>query len=59
MDWIKWTKSLLKALLLFGVVLFSCWIFECVVAKGELDFAVVAFAYMLTDTTIRYYKEEE
>ena len=59
MDWIKWTKSLLKALLLFGVVLFSCWIFECVVAKGELDFAVVALAYMLTDTTIRYYEKEE
>ena len=59
MDWIKWTKSFLKALLLFGIVLFSCWIFECVVAKGELDFAVVALTYMLTDTTIRYYEKDE
>lgn len=59
MDWIKWTKSLLKALLLLGVVLFSCYILECVVAKGELDFATVALTYMLTDTTIRYYEKEE
>ena len=59
MDWIKWTKSLLKALLLFGIVLFLCWIFQCVLAKGELDLTTVALSYMLSDTTIRYYEKEE
>jgi len=59
MDWKKWTESLLKTLLLFGIVLFSCWTFECVIAKGELDLIVIAFAYMLSDTTIRYYEKEK
>lgn len=59
MNWIKWTKSVLKALLLFGVVLFLCWIFECVIAKRELDFVAVVLTYMLTDTTIRYYGKKE
>ena len=59
MDWRKWTKSLLKTLLLFGIVLFLGWIFECVIAKGELDLIVIAFAYMLSDTTIRYYEKEK
>ena len=59
MDWIKWTKSLLKALLLFGIVLFSCWFFQCVLAKGELDLTDVAISYMLSDTVIRYYEKEE
>ena len=59
MDWKKWTESLLKTLLLFGIVLFLGWVFECVIAKGELDLIVIAFAYMLSDTTIRYYEKEE
>ena len=59
MDWIKWTKSLLKALLLFGIVLFINWIFICVVAKEELNLIAVAFTYMLSDTAIRYYEKED
>ena len=59
MNWIKWTKSLLKALLLFGIILFLCWIFECVIAKGELHLINVALSYMLSDTAIRYYEKEE
>lgn len=59
MKWIKWTKSLLKALLLFGIVLFSCWISQCVLVKGELDITAVAISYMLLDTAIRYYEKEE
>ena len=59
MNWIKWTKSLLKTILLFGVVVFLCWIFECVIAKGELNFVGIALTYMLTDTTIRYYEKEK
>lgn len=59
MDWKKWTKSLLKTLLLFGIVLFLCWVFACVIAKEKLDLIGVAFTYMLVDTTIRYYEKEE
>lgn len=59
MDWKKWIESLLKPLLLFGIVLFLGWVFECVIAKGELDLIIIAFAYMLSDTTIRYYEKEE
>lgn len=59
MDWNKWTKSVLKTLLLFGIVLFLCWFYECVIAKETLDFVNVALSYMLTDTAIRYYEKEE
>jgi hypothetical protein len=59
MNWKKWIESVLKALLLFGIVLFLCWIFECVIAKGELDIVDVVLSYILTDTSIRYYEKEE
>ena len=59
MNWMKWTESLLKALLLFGIILFLCWIFECVIAKGELDLIYVVLSYLLSDTTIRYYEKED
>lgn len=59
MDWKKWTKSVLKTLLLFSIILFLCWLFECVMAKGKIDFLSVALSYMLSDTTIRYYEKEE
>jgi len=59
MDWIKWTKSSLKAILLFGIVLFLCWIFECIIAGGELDLVAVTITYMISDTVIRYYEKEE
>ncbi len=58
MDLIKWIKSFLKALLLFGIVLFVCWIYECVLAEGKLNFTSVALSYMLSDTIIRYYEKE-
>ena len=59
MDWMKWTKSVLKALLLFGIVLFLCWIFDCVAAKGELNLIAVSITYMISDTAIRYYEKEK
>ena len=59
MNWKKLIKSVLKALTLFGIVIILCWIVECVIAKGELDFIEVAITYMLADTTIRYYEKEE
>ena len=58
MDWIKWIKSALRALLLFGIVLLVCWIWS-VVTNGELDLITVVIAYMLSETSIRYYEKEE
>lgn len=59
MDWIKWTKAVAKALLLFGIIILLCWFFQCVLAKDELDWLGVVISYMLAETTIRYYENEK
>lgn len=55
----KWTKSLLITLLLFSIVFFLYWVFNCIIAKEELDLVEVVLIYSLVDTTIRYYEKEE
>ena len=59
MNWKKCIKSALKALLLFGIVLFLCWVNCLVTGKDKLDVLSVAISYMLTDTAIRYYEKED